>query len=134
MSAAEWIDTYVIQHWRILRSSYRKLAWVGFQPMVCWILFTRSKQLSYQAMSSTSSQSQLCKATPVSSFCSVFAFDFDHDFISGHVCLKQNLAQVIIWVQRNELIYIVFTNERFWELAIESRLELGLKLRPLNSL
>ena len=29
---AEWIDTYGIHHWRIFRSSYRKLAWVGFEP------------------------------------------------------------------------------------------------------
>ena len=30
--AAQWIDTYGIHHWRIFRSSYRKLAWVGFEP------------------------------------------------------------------------------------------------------
>ena len=29
---AEWIDTYGIHHCRIFRSSYRKLAWVGFEP------------------------------------------------------------------------------------------------------
>ena len=28
----EWIDTYSIHHWRIFRSSYRKLAWVEFEP------------------------------------------------------------------------------------------------------
>ena len=28
----EWIDTYFIHHWTIFRSSYRKLAWVGFEP------------------------------------------------------------------------------------------------------
>ena len=32
MSVAEWADTYGIHHWRILWSSYRKLAWVGFEP------------------------------------------------------------------------------------------------------
>ena len=32
MSVAEWTDTYDIHHWRILWSSYRKLAWVGFEP------------------------------------------------------------------------------------------------------
>ena len=31
MSVAEWADTYGIHHWRILWSSYRKLAWVGFE-------------------------------------------------------------------------------------------------------
>ena len=29
---AKWIDTYGIHHWRTFRSSYRKLAWVGFEP------------------------------------------------------------------------------------------------------
>ena len=32
MSVAEWVDTYGIHHWRILWSSYRKLAGVGFEP------------------------------------------------------------------------------------------------------
>ena len=32
MSVAEWVDTYGIHHRRILWSSYRKLAWVGFEP------------------------------------------------------------------------------------------------------
>ena len=31
-SVAEWTDTYGIHHWKILWSSYRKLAWVGFEP------------------------------------------------------------------------------------------------------
>ena len=31
MSVAEWIDRYGIHHWTILRSSYRKLAWLGFE-------------------------------------------------------------------------------------------------------
>ena len=32
MSVAEWTDAYGIYHWRILWNSYRKLAWVGFEP------------------------------------------------------------------------------------------------------
>ena len=32
MLVEEWIDTYSIQHWRIFRSKYRKLAWVEFEP------------------------------------------------------------------------------------------------------
>ena len=31
MLVAEWIDTYGIHHWRIFRSSYRNLAWVGYE-------------------------------------------------------------------------------------------------------
>ena len=32
LSAAQWSDTYGIHHWTIIWSSYRKLAWVGFEP------------------------------------------------------------------------------------------------------
>ena len=35
----EWIDTYGIHHWRILRSSYRKLTWIGFEPRTTDIYF-----------------------------------------------------------------------------------------------
>ena len=27
----EWIDRYVILHWRIFRYSYKNLVWVGFE-------------------------------------------------------------------------------------------------------
>ena len=33
MSLPKWTDRYGIHHWTILRSSYRKLAWVGFKPI-----------------------------------------------------------------------------------------------------
>ena len=32
MSVPEWSDTYGIHQWRIIWSSYRKLAWGGFEP------------------------------------------------------------------------------------------------------
>ena len=32
VSVVEWADKYGIHHWWILWSSYRKLAWVGFEP------------------------------------------------------------------------------------------------------
>ena len=62
-----------------------------------------------------------------SSFISVIAF------VSRHICFKRNFAQVITWVQRNELIHMVFTTEGFWEVAIESWGEWDLNPRPLNS-
>ena len=54
-------------------------------------------------------------------------------FVSRHICFKRNLAQVITWLQRNELIKMVFTTETFWEVAIESWHEWDLNPRPLNS-
>ena len=29
---AEWIGKYGIHNWMILRSSYKKMAWMGFEP------------------------------------------------------------------------------------------------------
>ena len=43
-----------------------------------WSPFRGSNRLSYQAMSSTRTQSQLCTAPPISSLCSVFTFHFGH--------------------------------------------------------
>ena len=90
-----------IHHWRAFRNSYRKLAWVGFEPHNYWILFRCSNWLSYQAMSSTCSQSQLCTATPISQFhvfvqCSCFISIFA--IVSHHICFKQSLTQVITLV------------------------------------
>ena len=53
------IYIYGLHYWRIIWSSYRKFAWVGSR---------RSNRLSYQAMSSTCTQSLLCTATPISPF------------------------------------------------------------------
>ena len=30
--SVKWTDIHGIHHWMILRISYRKLAWVGFEP------------------------------------------------------------------------------------------------------
>ena len=32
MSVADWVNRYGIHHWSIFWGSYRKLAWVGFEP------------------------------------------------------------------------------------------------------
>ena len=54
-------------------SSYRKLAWVAWTHNH-WIPFRSCNRLSYQAMFSTRSQSQLCTATPISSLFPVVTF------------------------------------------------------------
>ena len=46
-------------------------------------------------MNSTRSQSQLCTATPISLFSSVFPFHFGLCLLSCHTCFKGCLAQVI---------------------------------------
>ena len=69
VSVAEWSDIYGTHHWRIMWSSYRKLAWVRFEPTTTKFRSdTLTDWTNYQAMSSTHTQSQPCTATPTSSF------------------------------------------------------------------
>ena len=70
-----------------------------------WIPFRRSNWLSYQAMSSTRSQSQLCTATPISSLCSVFTFHFSLCLRqSPHLLFfKRSLAQIYIYIYISNL-------------------------------
>ena len=68
MSIAESAYTYRIQRLQILWSSYRKLAWVGFEPATTEPLFKHSTWLSYEAMCSTLTQSQLSTTTSISWF------------------------------------------------------------------
>ena len=53
MIAAEWADTYGIDHWQIYWSSYRKLVWEGFEHTTIKFHFNL---LSYHAMSSIRTQ------------------------------------------------------------------------------
>ena len=70
--AVEWIDTYAIQSWKIVRSRYRKLAWVGLGSITTEF---HSDALTDWAISPCV---QLCTATPISSLCEVFTFPFCH--------------------------------------------------------
>ena len=95
MFAAEWIDTDGIQHWRIFRSSYGNLAWVGFEPMrnkihsgaltnwviKPWVEFTL-RAIFLQLLS-------FHLFVQCSHFVSTFTF------VSCRICFKQNLSQVI---------------------------------------
>ena len=104
MIVAEWTDTYGIHHWRILRNSYRKLAWVWFEPtttefhsdaLTDWAIrpwFQRALRANFVQLF------QFHVFVQCSAFISVIAF------VSRHICFKRNLAQVIIWVQRKNLI------------------------------
>ena len=91
-----YIYIYSIHHWRIFRSSYRKLAWVGFEPTTTdfrsdaltdwsirpWV------QLALRANFLQPLQFHLF--VQCSRFISVFAF------VSRHICFfKRSLAQVI---------------------------------------
>ena len=135
MSAAEWTDTYGIHHWRILRSNYRMLAWVGFEPMTTefcsdaltdWAIIRPWVQLALGANFVQLLQFHL------SVQCSRFILAIA--LVSCHICFKWNLTQANTWVQWNELIHMVFTTEGFLEVAIQSWPKWDLNPQPLNSI
>ena len=55
--------------------------WIHDDP----IPFRRSNSLSYQAMCSSYTQSELCRAIPISSHCSVFTCHFSHHLCQWHM-------------------------------------------------
>ena len=55
----------------------------------------QTNRLSYQAMSSTRTESQLCTATPILSFCSVSNFISTIAFVSRHVYFNGSFLEVI---------------------------------------
>ena len=115
-----YIYIYGIHYWRILWSSYRKVAWVGeweIWTLDHWIPFKRSNRLSYQAMSSTRTQGQLSSATSVSSICSVSDFISAFAFVSRHVYFNRksvevikNLRVIIIIIMMIIIIIIIIIN------------------------
>ena len=80
----------------------------------------RSNRLCNQAMSSTHSQSELCRATPILSFIQCLDFISAIVLVSFHAYFNLNFAQVTIRVWWYELIHMVLTTEGFLEAAIES--------------
>ena len=91
-----FLEYALIHHWRSFRSSYRKLAWVGFEPtttefrsdaLTDWA--TRPwVQLALRANFVQLLQFYLF--VQCSHFISVIAF------VSRHICFKQNLAHIYI--------------------------------------
>ena len=109
MSAAEWTDTYGIHHWRILRSSYRKLAWVGFEPTTTEFRSDALTDWAIRPWVQLALRANFVQLLQFHLFVQFSRFISAIAFVSRRICFKPNLALVITWVQRNELIHLVFT-------------------------
>ena len=86
---AVYIYVCSIQHWRIFRSSFRKLASVGFEPTITEL---RSDALTDWAIRPwvQLALSQLCRATPISSFAQFSSLIMAIVFISRHSYFNRN--------------------------------------------
>ena len=88
MSVAEWTDdTYGIHLWRIISSSNRKLAWVGFEPTTTKFFWDALTDWAIKPWAHLHSEPTLYS---YSNFivCSVSRFVLGYAFVSGHVYLN----------------------------------------------
>ena len=130
MSVLEWADTHCIHHWRILWSSHRILARVGFEltttdpvryaltdwDMRPWV------QLALRAIFVQQLQ-----------FHHKFSVTFHlGGFTSSVATFNRNFLHVITSVLLNELIHMVFITDGFPEAALECWPEWDLNPQPLN--
>ena len=128
-----YIYIYGIHYWRILRSSYIKLAWVGFETTTTELRSDALTDWAIRPWVQLALRTNFVELLQFHLFVQCSHFISAVAFVSCHICFKRNLAQVITWVQWNELIHMVFTIEGFLEVAIENCPEWDLNPRPLNS-
>ena len=126
-------DTYGIHHWRILWSSYRKLAWVEFEPTTTEF---RSDAISDWAIWPWVRLALRANYLELLQFHCLFSLKFHFGY-----CLRQ--LQRLFWLKfswgnhmsvSESMIHMVFTTDGFFKVAIESWPEWDLNPRPLNSL
>ena len=126
------IDTYGINHWRIFRSSYRKLALVGFEPTTTEFRLNALSDWAIRPWVQLALRANFVQLLQFHLLVQCSHFISAIAFVSHHICLKGNLAQVIT-LAAEWLIHMVLTAEEFLEVAIESRFEWDLNPRPMIS-
>ena len=132
MSAAEWTDTYSIHHWRILKKSYRKLAWAEFEPTNTEFGLESLTHCAIRPWAQLAVRANFVQLLQFNLFAQYSGLISAIDFITRHICFKQNVAPVDRMSAARRTDTIVFTTKGFWEVAIESWPEWDLKPRPLN--
>ena len=104
MSVAEWTDIHGIHHWRIVWSSYRNLAWVGFEPIATEF---RSDALTDWAIRSWVQVALRANFVQLHQFHRLFnvRFHFGCCIHQSPSLFNLTFLELITWVKRNELIY-----------------------------
>ena len=125
-------DIYNIHHWSILWSSYRKFTWVEFEPTTtefCSEILTDWALRSWVQLVVRTNFVKLLQSHLLSS--AKFRFDY---------CLCQ--SSCLLWLKFSGgnhmilaewMIYMTFTTEGFFEVALESWPGRDLNQWPLNS-
>ena len=90
------IDTYGIHHWRIFRSSYTKLAWVGFEPTITELCSDALTDWGIKPRVQLSLRPNFVQLLQFHLFVQCSRFSSAIVFVSRHIYFKRNVAQVIV--------------------------------------
>ena len=102
-----YIYIYGIHHWRILRSSYRKLAWVGFEPTTTEFRSDALTDWAIKPWVQLALRANFVQLLQFHLLVQCSRFILASAFVSRHICFKRNLARVITYLQRI-YIYIIY--------------------------
>ena len=110
MSAVKWTDTYGIHHWRILRSSSRKLAWVRFELTSTEFSSDALTDSAMRPAAQLALSANFVQVLQFHLFVQFARFISVNEFVGFHICFRRNLAQVITWPQYHMSVtsYIIY--------------------------
>ena len=98
-----YINIYGIHYWRILRSSYIKLAWVGFETTTTELRSDALTDWAIRPWVQLALRANFVELLQFHLFIQCLRFISTIALVSCHIYFKRNLAQVVTWVQRKEL-------------------------------
>ena len=104
------INTYGIHYWRKFRNSYKKLAWVGFEPMNTEFRSDALGNWAIRPCVQLALRANFVQLLQVHLFVECSHFILAIAFFSRHICFKRKLAQAIMLVAE-WLIHMLFTTE-----------------------
>ena len=88
---AESIDAYGIHHWRVFRSNYRKLAWLGFEPTTTEFCSDSLTDWAIRPCVQLTLRANFVQLLQFHLFLQCSCLISVFVFVSCHICLKQSL-------------------------------------------
>ena len=102
---------YGFHHCGILRSSYRKLAWVGFEPTTTELRINALTNIAIRSWVQLAPSANFVQLPQFHLLVQCSRFIWVFAFVSHQICFKRSLAQVIALVA--EFIYICKLYKRY---------------------
>ena len=116
-----WMVSYIymvygMHHWKIFRSSCRKLAWVGFEPTITEFRSDTLTDWGIRPWVQLALRANLVQLLQFHLFVQCSRFILVFAFVSRHICFKRSLVQVITLVAEWQCALLVITATALWQL------------------